>query len=104
MNVNLEQTIIGKRMGGYATGLKQLLLCLKFLQFHTILFRVLLIIFAISLINIKNSSAVTRIELAKNWAPVIYQEVDTTGSHSLGGRADFITSFDFDGNYCGNDN
>lgn len=35
--------------------------------------------------------------LALAWAPIHYQDVDQRGAHSLGGRADYITSYDFDG-------
>jgi hypothetical protein len=45
-----------------------------------------------------------RAALALHWAPIHYQDVDQTGSHALGGRADYITRFDFDNNLVGNDN
>ncbi|KHE91486.1 MAG: hypothetical protein SCABRO_02775 [Candidatus Scalindua brodae] len=53
-----------------------------------------------------------RKELAEYWAPVIYQKVNVFNEgNGLGGRADFITNFDFDKddtvpdkNICGNDN
>jgi hypothetical protein len=45
-----------------------------------------------------------RAELALRWAPVHYQDVDQTGAHALGGRADYITRVNFDNNYIGNDN
>ena len=78
----------------------------RFFLSHTTLLCVMLIIFAISLINTNNSSAegVTGKDMAKHWAPVIYQKVDITGGHSLGGHADFITNFDFDGDECGDNN
>lgn len=38
-----------------------------------------------------------RAQLARRWAPVHYQDVDPTGSHALGGGADYITAYDFDG-------
>src|SRR5215813_1412857 len=38
-----------------------------------------------------------RASLAMHWAPVHYQDVDQTGSHALGGAADYITRYDFDG-------
>ena len=50
------------------------------------------------------SAAVSRDEIALRWAPVHYQDVDATGSHAVGGRADFITRYDFDGNSNGRDN
>ncbi|HET7503956.1 MAG TPA: hypothetical protein VFK02_23200 [Kofleriaceae bacterium] len=45
-----------------------------------------------------------RAQLALRWAPVHFQDVDQTGSHALGGAADYITSYDFDGNLNGRDN
>ena len=50
------------------------------------------------------SAAVSRAELALRWAPIHYQDVDATGSHALGGKADYITAVDFDGNLNGRDN
>jgi hypothetical protein len=50
------------------------------------------------------SDAAHRAQLALRWAPVHYQDVDPTGSHALGGAADYITSYDFDGNLNGRDN
>jgi hypothetical protein len=38
-----------------------------------------------------------RAELALRYAPIHHQEVHTHGRHALGGAADYITSFDFDG-------
>jgi len=38
-----------------------------------------------------------RAVLALRWAPIHYQDVDQTGSHSLGGAADYITRYDYDG-------
>ncbi|MEV6300284.1 hypothetical protein AB0M02_12845 [Actinoplanes sp. NPDC051861] len=49
-------------------------------------------------------AAVSRADLALRWAPVHYQDVDATGSHALGGKADMITRYDFDGNLNGRDN
>jgi hypothetical protein len=49
-------------------------------------------------------AAVSRAELALRWAPIHYQDVDATGSHALGGKSDFITKVDFDGNLTGRDN
>jgi hypothetical protein len=43
-------------------------------------------------------------DLALRWAPIHYQDVDRTGLHALGGRSDFITRYDFDGNLNGRDN
>jgi hypothetical protein len=42
--------------------------------------------------------------LALRWAPIHYQDVDQTGSHALGGRADYLTRYDFDNNLSGTDN
>ncbi|MCO8270614.1 hypothetical protein M1L60_08385 [Actinoplanes sp. TRM 88003] len=49
-------------------------------------------------------AAPSRAELALRWAPIHYQDVDSTGSHALGGKSDFITRYDFDGNLNGRDN
>ncbi|MEZ4361128.1 MAG: hypothetical protein R3B48_13165 [Kofleriaceae bacterium] len=45
-----------------------------------------------------------RAALARRWAPVHYQDVDQTGRHALGGAADYITSYDFDGDLNGRNN
>src|SRR5262249_47406547 len=47
------------------------------------------------------SSATDRANLAAHWAPIHYQDVDQTGSHALGGAADYITRVDFDGDLNG---
>lgn len=57
-----------------------------------------------SAIPLEASAAADRAALAMRWAPIHYQDVDQTGSHALGGRADYIARFDFDGNLVGNDN
>jgi hypothetical protein len=49
-------------------------------------------------------AAASRAELALRWAPIHYQDVDQTGGHALGGKSDFITRYDFDGNLNGRDN
>ncbi|GIJ43165.1 hypothetical protein Val02_00510 [Virgisporangium aliadipatigenens] len=43
-------------------------------------------------------------QLALRWAPIHYQDVDQTGGHALGGRSDYVTRVDFDGNWTGRDN
>jgi len=43
-------------------------------------------------------------ELAIYWSPVIYQQTDITGENGLGGRADYITKFDFDNDFKGDNN
>jgi hypothetical protein len=50
------------------------------------------------------ADATQRAQLALRWAPIHYQDVDQTGSHALGGGADYITAYDFDGNLNGRDN
>lgn len=37
--------------------------------------------------------------LAERWAPVHYQDVDPSGGDALGGRSDYITAIDFDGDW-----
>jgi hypothetical protein len=49
-------------------------------------------------------SSAFRAALAKRWAPIHYQDVDVTGSHSLDGRADYISRVDFDGDWSGTNN
>ena len=39
--------------------------------------------------------------LAKHYSPVIYQHVDVSGDHSLGGKSDLIMNYDFDGQWVG---
>lgn len=43
-------------------------------------------------------------ELAYRWAPVHYQDVDQTGDYAVGGKADYITSINFDGDWVGTNN
>lgn len=50
------------------------------------------------------TSAADRAQLALRWAPVHYQDVDQTGDHALGGAADYLAAYDFDGNLNGRDN
>lgn len=49
-------------------------------------------------------SASDRAALALRWAPIHYQDVDQTGGHALGGAADYITRYDFDGDLNGKNN
>ena len=49
-------------------------------------------------------AAVSRAELALRWAPIHYQDVDATGSHALGGKSDYLTRVDFDGDLVGRNN
>jgi len=49
-------------------------------------------------------AAVSRAELALRWAPIHYQDVDATGDHALGGRSDYLTRIDFDGDLNGRNN
>lgn len=50
------------------------------------------------------AAAPSRAELALRWAPIHYQDVDATGSHALGGKSDYVTRVDFDGDLNGRDN
>ena len=50
------------------------------------------------------SSAADRAALAYRWAPIHYQDVDQTGSHALGGRSDYVTRVNFDGDWNGRNN
>ncbi|MEV0896065.1 hypothetical protein [Actinoplanes sp. NPDC049802] len=49
-------------------------------------------------------AAPSRAEIALRWAPIHHQDVDATGAHALGGKSDYITRYDFDGNLNGRDN
>lgn len=50
----------------------------------------------------KNSSF--HLDLAYFHAPVHYQDIDPTGSHGLNGKADYITAYDFDGDFNAKNN
>lgn len=50
------------------------------------------------------ATAADRAALAQWWAPVHFQDVDTTGTTSLGGKSDYLSSYDFDGDLNGRDN
>jgi lysophospholipase L1-like esterase len=50
------------------------------------------------------STSTQRRELAEWWAPVHFQDTDTTGETSLGGKSDYLTSYDFDGDQNGRNN
>ncbi|MCA9076594.1 MAG: LEPR-XLL domain-containing protein [Planctomycetaceae bacterium] len=43
-------------------------------------------------------------QLAFRWAPVLYQDVDDDGPNSLGGRSDYISRIDFDGDWDARNN
>ncbi|MES9972030.1 MAG: hypothetical protein ABW092_18505 [Candidatus Thiodiazotropha sp.] len=43
-------------------------------------------------------------QLATRWAPIHHQDVDVSGGNSLGGRSDYITSIDFDGDWVTTNN
>ncbi|BCY12599.1 hypothetical protein [Actinoplanes sp. L3-i22] len=49
-------------------------------------------------------AAVSNADLALRWAPIHYQDVDQTGDHALGGKSDYITRYDFDGDLIGRNN
>jgi hypothetical protein len=48
--------------------------------------------------------ATFRAALALRYGPIHQQEVHRQGNHALGGAADYITSFDFDGDYDARNN
>lgn len=50
------------------------------------------------------SNSADRAQLALHWAPIHYQDVDQTGSHALGGAADYVTRYDYDGDLNGKNN
>jgi hypothetical protein len=49
-------------------------------------------------------AAISRADLALRWAPIHYQDVDGTGSHALGGKSDYLTKVNFDGDWSGRNN
>lgn len=49
-------------------------------------------------------AAASHQQLALRWAPVHHQDVDQTGDHALGGRADYVARIDFDGDWAGRNN
>ncbi|MDI1461544.1 hypothetical protein QEZ54_11225 [Catellatospora sp. KI3] len=49
-------------------------------------------------------AAATPAQLALRWAPIHYQDVDATGDHALGGKSDYLTKVDFDGDLNGRNN
>ncbi|GAB3837450.1 hypothetical protein GCM10028799_76610 [Kribbella italica] len=50
------------------------------------------------------STSTERAELAQWWAPVHFQDVDTSGETSLDGKSDYLAAFDFDGDLNGRNN
>ena len=44
---------------------------------------------------------IMRYRLARHYSPVIYQHIDTSGEHSLGGISDLILNFDYDETWSG---
>lgn len=49
-------------------------------------------------------NAVAYDDLAFHWAPVHHQDTDVTGRNSLGGRSDYLSKIDYDGNWNATDN
>jgi hypothetical protein len=49
-------------------------------------------------------AAPSRADIALRWAPIHYQDVDATGSHALGGKSDYLSRYDYDGDLVGRDN
>jgi hypothetical protein len=45
-----------------------------------------------------------RAQIALRWAPVHYQDVDATGDHAVGGKSDWVTAYDYDGDLNGRNN
>ncbi|WP_189077899.1 GDSL-type esterase/lipase family protein [Mangrovihabitans endophyticus] len=50
------------------------------------------------------STSAERAALAQWWAPVHFQDVDTSGETAEGGKSDYLTSYDFDGDLNGRNN
>ncbi|OIJ68645.1 hypothetical protein WN71_007020 [Streptomyces mangrovisoli] len=53
---------------------------------------------------VAEAASTDRATLAAWWAPVNFQDVDTTGETALGGKSDYITSYDYDGDLNGRNN
>ncbi|ACY15599.1 beta and gamma crystallin [Haliangium ochraceum DSM 14365] len=49
-------------------------------------------------------SIVSTHDLAKRWAPIHYMDVDATGTYAEGGRSDYITAIDYDGDWDAQNN
>lgn len=43
-------------------------------------------------------------DLVKRWAPIHYMDVDATGTYSEGGKSDYITAIDYDGDWNAENN
>ncbi|WP_258102003.1 hypothetical protein [Marinoscillum pacificum] len=41
----------------------------------------------------------TQINIAKRWAPIHYMDVDATGTYALGGKSDYISAINYDGDW-----
>ena len=50
------------------------------------------------------AQALDRAALALRWAPIHHQDVDVDGDHAVGGKADYITRVDFDGDWNARNN
>ena len=50
------------------------------------------------------STSAQRQELAEWWAPVHFQDTDTSGETALEGRSDYLSAYDFDGDLNGRNN
>jgi lysophospholipase L1-like esterase len=50
------------------------------------------------------STTAQRAALAQYWAPVHFQDVDVTGNTAQGGKSDYLTSYDYDGDLNALDN
>lgn len=53
---------------------------------------------------VKTTSSAFYQDLVFHHAPIFYQDVDPTGSHGIGGKADYITAYDFDGDLTATNN
>ncbi|UOB17903.1 hypothetical protein [Abyssalbus ytuae] len=52
----------------------------------------------------KNLSRTTDFELALRWAPIHYMDVDATGTYAEGGKSDYVTAINYDGDWNAENN
>ncbi len=49
-------------------------------------------------------ASISKLDIAKRWAPIHHMDVDATGRKSLKGKSDYITAIDFDGDWNATNN
>ncbi|WP_222423727.1 hypothetical protein [Lysobacter antibioticus] len=76
---------------------RRVAMAVRFASVSTAAMAAMCAVFADPAFALSAQSAADRAVLAQRWAPVHYQDVDQTGAHALGGAADYIARYDFDG-------